>query len=62
MSDSRVFEVDLIVRAHGQEDARISREYVTSDKASTDGVASEIWNDGVCDVIKAKCRPVSDGD
>jgi hypothetical protein len=56
----RVFEVDVIVRAHGQEDARISREYVSTDKMSTDGVAGEIWK-GFSDQTKAKMHPVSDG-
>jgi hypothetical protein len=58
--DTRVFEVDLIVRAAGQPDARVSREYVTADKASTDGAAGEIWA-GVSDDVKAKCRTVNDG-
>jgi hypothetical protein len=39
----RVFEIDLIVRSHGQPDARVSREYVTSEKASTDGVAGVVF-------------------
>jgi hypothetical protein len=41
--ENRVFEVDLIVRAAGQPDARVSREYVSANKASTDGAAGEIF-------------------
>ena len=54
----RVFEVDLIVRAAGQEDARVSREYVTADRLSTDGVAGDIWA-GVADDLKAHMHPVN---
>ena len=59
MADT-VFEVDLTVRAHGQPDTTISREYVSHEKASTDGVADEIW-EGVADAVKAKMHPVNDG-
>ena len=59
MSDTKAFEVDLVVRAHGQDDYRISREYMTDTKASTDGAAREIW-DAIPDAIRAKMRPVGD--
>lgn len=54
------FEVDMIVRKPGQPDAVVSREYVSVDKASTDGAASEIWA-GVSDDTKARMSPVADG-
>jgi hypothetical protein len=60
MSEKHVFEVELRVKAHGQDDAVVSREYVSADKASTDGAAGEIWA-GVSDDVKAKCRTVNDG-
>lgn len=60
MSDARVFEVDLIVRANGQEDVRVSREYVTSDAASTDKAARVIF-DAIHNDERAKMRPVNDG-
>lgn len=59
MSESHPFEVEIRVSAHGQEDAFVRREYVSSDKSSTDGAAGEIWA-GVSNDVKAKCRPVAD--
>ena len=58
--ESHVFEVDLIVRGAGQPDMVISREYVSKDKASTDGAAGEIWS-GVSPDVKARMRGVQDG-
>ena len=58
--DSRVFEVDLIVRSHGQPDVTVSREYVTSDAASTDKAARTIF-DAIHADERAKMRPVNDG-
>jgi hypothetical protein len=58
-AESEVFEVDLIVRASGQPDTVISREYVSKDKKSTDGAAEEIWA-GVSDSVKARMHPVND--
>jgi hypothetical protein len=60
MSEKHVFEVELRVKAHGQDDAVVSREYVSADKASTDGAAGEIWA-GVSDTLKSNMRPVADG-
>lgn len=57
----RIFEVDLIVRAHGQPDATVHREYTSPQKASTDGAAGEVWA-GVSDEIKARMTPVADGE
>ena len=59
--EGHVFEVDLVVRAAGQPDMVISREYVSKDKASTDGAAGEIWN-GVSPDVKARMRGVNDSD
>lgn len=59
MSDSTVYELEIKVSGHGQPDAFVRREYVSSDKASTDGAAAEFWA-GVSNDIKAKCRPVAD--
>jgi hypothetical protein len=60
MSKNRVFEIELRVKAHQQPDAVISREYTSHEKASTDGVAGEIW-EGVADAVKAKMKSVADG-
>lgn len=59
MSEEHQFEVDLIVRAHGQPDTVVSREYV-SEKASTDGAAGELWA-AVSSDAKSRMRPVHDG-
>lgn len=53
------YEVEVIFRAHGQEDAHLHREMVT-EKASTDGALSEFWR-GVNDQTKSKMHPVADG-
>ena len=53
------FEFELRVSRPGQKDAVINREYVSFDKASTDGAASEIWA-GVSDEAKAHMCPVND--
>ena len=50
-NEEHLFEVDLIVRAAGQPDARISREYTSVDAASTDKAATEIFG-----AIDAKTR------
>jgi hypothetical protein len=57
----KAFEVELRVRTVGQPDAVLNREYITSEKQSTDGAAREIWA-GISNDVKAKCRAVSDGD
>jgi hypothetical protein len=58
--ENRVFEVDLIVRAAGQPDARVSREYVSANKASTDGAAGEIFG-AIDEAVKRNMRSVNDG-
>jgi hypothetical protein len=60
MSEQHRYELEIKVSAHNQPDAYIRREYATSEKASTDGAAGEIWS-GVSDDIKARCHPVNDG-
>lgn len=57
-TERHVFEVDVLVRANGQPDAIVSREYVSREKASTDGAVTEIW-EAVSDDIKARMRPVN---
>jgi hypothetical protein len=59
--ENRIFEVDLIVRAAGQKDARVSREYVSANKASTDGAAGEIFG-AIDEAVQKRMRPVADQD
>lgn len=58
-SESHPFELEVRVRAHGQEDAVSHREYVSNDAASTDKALKEIW-DGVSNDVKARMRGVGD--
>jgi hypothetical protein len=59
--ENRIFEVDLIVRSYGQEDVRVSREYVGSGKQSTDGAAGEIFG-AIDEAVQKRMRPVADQD
>jgi hypothetical protein len=54
------FEVEVRVKAAGQEDAVIHREYVSQDAASTDKAAGQIWS-GVSSDVKARMRTVNTG-
>jgi hypothetical protein len=54
------FELEIVVRAHGQEDARISREYTSRDACSTDKAAREVW-EGLVHDVKSRTRHVADG-
>lgn len=56
--ETRPFELEVRVREHGQPDAVLHREVVSS-KASTDGVLAEVWA-AVSDDAKARMRPVGD--
>ena len=60
-AENHVFELEVRVRAAGQKDAVINREYVSTEKSSTDGAVKEIW-DSVSAPTKAKMRGVADGD
>lgn len=60
MSDTKPFEIDVVIRSHNQPDTTISRELV-SDKASTDGVAADVTR-VLTEAFGDKLRAVGDGD
>lgn len=58
--ESRVFEFELRIKAHGQPDAVMNREYASNDKASTDAVARQLY-DSLPAIEKSRMRGVNDG-
>jgi hypothetical protein len=56
----KAYELEIRVSTHGQEPAVLHREYVTSEKMSTDGALGAIW-ESVSNDTKAHCRTVADG-
>lgn len=59
MAEEHPYEIEVRVRAYGQEDAVLHREYVSRDSASTDKALKEVW-DGVSQQTKARMRLVGD--
>jgi hypothetical protein len=56
-AEEHPFEIEVRVRAHGQEDAVLHREYISHDAASTDKAIKEVW-DGMSAGTKSRMRLV----
>jgi hypothetical protein len=56
-AEEHPYELEVRIKAHGQEDAVLHREYVSKDAASTDKALKEVW-DGMGAGTKARMRLV----
>jgi hypothetical protein len=56
-AEEHPYELEVRIRAHGQEDAVLHREYISHDAASTDKAIKEVW-DGMSAGTKSRMRLV----